>query len=42
MKKEYTEGKEAIERFERAMKDIFKAPKPPKHKPKKRPKRGKD
>jgi len=42
LKKEYIEGKEAIERFENAMKDIFRAPKPPKHKPKKRIKKGKD
>jgi hypothetical protein len=42
LKKDYIEGKEAFERFENAMKGIFKAPKPPKHKPKKRPKKGKD
>jgi hypothetical protein len=41
MKNEYIEGQKAIERFENTMRDIFKAPKPPKHKPKKR-KKGKD
>ena len=30
MKRDYIEGKEAIESFENAMKDIFKAPKPSK------------
>jgi hypothetical protein len=42
MKREYIEGKEAIERFESAMKTLFKAPKPAKYKPKKRAKKGKD
>jgi hypothetical protein len=41
MKKEYVEGPKATENFERAMTAIFRAPKPPKHKPKKR-KKGKD
>lgn len=41
MKREYIEGKDAIERFENAMKGIFKAAKPSKHKPKKRKKKGK-
>jgi hypothetical protein len=41
MKKQFIEGKEATERFENAMKKLFRAPKPPKHKPKKR-KKGKD
>ena len=38
----YEEGKQARERFEGAMKLLFKAPKPPKHEPKKREKKGKD
>jgi len=38
MKKDYLEGKEATERFENAMKKLFRAPK---HVPKKR-KKGKD
>jgi hypothetical protein len=42
VKREYIEGKEATERFEKAMKTLFRAPKPPKHKPKKRAKKGKD
>jgi hypothetical protein len=42
MKKEYIEGKEATEGFEKAMKTLFHAPKPSKHKPKKRVKKGKD
>ena len=42
MKREYIEGKEATERFEGAMKALFRAPKPPKHVPKKRKKKGKD
>jgi hypothetical protein len=42
MKKKYIEGKEATERFEQAMTTIFHAPKPPKHKPKKRSQKGKD
>ena len=42
MKREYIEGQEATERFEKAMKGLFRAPKPPKHKPKKRVKKGKD
>jgi hypothetical protein len=41
MKKEFIEGKEATERFNEAMKTMFRASKPPKHKPKKR-KKGKD
>jgi hypothetical protein len=36
LKREYIEGKEATKRFEKAMKALFRAPKPPKHKPKKR------
>jgi hypothetical protein len=42
MTKKYVEGKEATERFEKALRTIFKAPKPPKHIPKKREKKGKD
>jgi len=41
MKSEYMQGKEAKERFENAMRGLFCAHKPPKHKPKKR-KKGKD
>jgi hypothetical protein len=41
MKKAYIEGKEATKRFEGAMKTLFRASKPPKHKPRKR-KKGKD
>ena len=41
MKREYIEGKQAKERFEKIMAALFRAPKPPKHKPKKRDK-GKD
>jgi hypothetical protein len=41
MRKEYIEGKEATERFEKAMQGLFRAPKPKKHKPKKR-KKGKN
>lgn len=41
MKKEYIEGKEATERFENATRTLFRAPKLPKHKPKKR-KKGKN
>jgi hypothetical protein len=41
VKREYIEGKEATERFENAMKALFRASKPAKHKPKKR-KKGKD
>jgi len=41
MKKQFIEGKEATERFEGVMGTLFRAPKPPKHKPKKR-KKGKD
>ena len=41
VKREYSEGKEATERFEKVMKGLFRASKPPKHKPKKR-KKGKD
>jgi len=41
MKKQFEEGLKAKENFERAMAALFKAPKPPKHKPKKR-KKGKD
>jgi|HubBroStandDraft_4_1064222.scaffolds.fasta_scaffold18722_2 hypothetical protein len=40
-KTEYVEGSRAKENFEQAMSAIFKAPKPLKHKPKKR-KKGKD
>jgi hypothetical protein len=39
---EYIEKPKAKERFERAMTVLFNAPKPPKHEPKKRKKRGKD
>lgn len=35
MDKKYIEGKGATERFESAIKAIFRSPKPPKHKPKK-------
>jgi hypothetical protein len=42
LKREYTEGKEAKEAFEKAMKILFKAPKPPKHVPEKRVQKGKD
>jgi hypothetical protein len=42
VKREYIEGKEATERFEKAMQDIFRTPKPPKRRPKKRKKKGKD
>ena len=42
MGKNYIEGKEATGRFEKAMKVLFQAPKPPKHKPKKRARKGKD
>jgi hypothetical protein len=42
MEKKFIEGKEAEERFNSAMKVLFRAPKPPKHKPKKREKKGKD
>jgi hypothetical protein len=42
MKREYIEGKEAKETFDKAMKALFRAPKPAKHKPKKRTKKGKD
>jgi hypothetical protein len=42
MKREYIEGEEATERFEKAMKQLFRASKPPKHAPKKRKKKGKD
>jgi hypothetical protein len=38
---EYIEGKQAKERFEKAMTALFRAPKSPKHKPKERDK-GKD
>jgi hypothetical protein len=41
MKKQFEEGPKAKETFERAMVTLFKAPKPPKHEPKKR-KKGKD
>jgi hypothetical protein len=41
VKREYIEGKGATERFEKAMTKLFRAPKHPKHKPKKR-KKGKD
>jgi hypothetical protein len=41
MKPEYIEGTKATKRFNDAMKELFRAPKPPKHKPKKR-KKGKD
>jgi hypothetical protein len=41
MKKEFIEGKEAMDRFSEAMKTMFRTSKPPKHKPKKR-KKGKD
>jgi hypothetical protein len=42
MKPECIEGKEAQKRFESTMAALFRAPKPPKHKPKKREKKGKD
>jgi hypothetical protein len=42
MKKNYIEGKEATKRFEQAMSKLFRAPKPPKHEPKRRKKKGKD
>jgi len=38
----YAEGSRAKENFERAMVALFRAPKPPKHAPKKRVKKGKD
>jgi hypothetical protein len=38
MKKQFKEGPKAKENFERAMVALFKAPKPPKHKPEKRKK----
>jgi hypothetical protein len=38
---EYVEGKKAKENFERAMVELFRAPKPPKHTPKPK-KKGKD
>jgi hypothetical protein len=41
MGKEYIEGKEARERFDKAMTALFRAPKPPKHAPKKRKEKGK-
>jgi hypothetical protein len=41
MKKERNTSKER-ENFERAMTVLFRAPKPPKHKPKKRKEKGKD
>jgi hypothetical protein len=41
MKKTFHEGPKARKRFEEAMSGLFKAPKPPKHEPKKR-KKGKD
>jgi hypothetical protein len=41
MKRQYIEGNEATEKFEAVMKKSFKAPKQPKHVPKKR-KKGKD
>jgi hypothetical protein len=41
VKREYIEGKQAKERFEKAMTALFRAPKSPKHEPKKREK-GKD
>jgi hypothetical protein len=40
-KQEFYEGRKAKENFEQAMVALFKAPKPPKHKPTKR-KDGKD
>jgi hypothetical protein len=40
-KPKYAEGAKAKETFERAMVALFRAPKPPKHKPVKR-KKGKD
>jgi hypothetical protein len=42
VKKEFVEGKAAKDCFENAMKKLFKAPKPPKHEPTKRLKKGKD
>jgi hypothetical protein len=42
MKSELTEGPKAQQKFEQAMSTLFKAPKPPKHKPKKRKNKGKD
>jgi hypothetical protein len=42
MKREFHEGPKAKENFESAMTALFKAAKPPKHKPKKRKKKGKD
>jgi hypothetical protein len=42
METKLQEGSKARERFEQAMSVLFKAPKPPKHKPKKRKKKGKD
>jgi len=42
MKIKFVEGKKATEQFEKAMKDLFRAQKPPKHEPKKRIKEGKD
>jgi hypothetical protein len=41
-KPHYVEGKEAQKRFESAMTALFRAPKPPKHEPKTREKKGKD
>jgi hypothetical protein len=41
MKKQFNEGRKAQNKFEEAMRALFKAPKPPKHKPTKR-KKGKD
>jgi hypothetical protein len=41
-KHKYHEGTEARERFDKAMTALFRAPKPPKHQPKKRKKKGKD
>ncbi len=40
MKSKCDEGTEARKRFEEVMSVLFKAPKPPKHKPKKRRKKG--
>jgi hypothetical protein len=42
MKPECIEGEEATEGFEKAMKQLFRAPKPPKHAAKKGKKKGKD
>jgi hypothetical protein len=41
-KKQFLEGLKARENFENAVSVLFKAPKPPKHVPKKRNKKGKD